>query len=49
MPDTEHRAWTEKEVDGLVFRLLLAAYRSDRKTARFLISNLRAALLRELT
>lgn len=41
--------WTEREVDGLLFHLLQASYRRDDKTARFLIEQLRMALLRELT
>lgn len=44
-----HRPWTEKEVDGLVFRLLQKAYLIDNTRARFLIKHLREELLRELT
>jgi hypothetical protein len=46
---SEQQKWTEGEVDGLVFRLLHAAYRRDNKTCRFLIQQLREELLRELT
>lgn len=45
----EHRKWTEKEVDGMMFRLLQKAYRKDTKACRFLIEHLRGELLKELT
>lgn len=41
--------WTEKEVDGLMLRLLQMAYLKNNKTCRFLIEHLRNELLRELT
>lgn len=43
------RAWTKKEVDGLMFRLLQTAYKSDKTTVHFIIKQLREELLRELT
>lgn len=47
--EVQRRAWTKEEVDGLVFRLLKKAYRTDNKTCRFLNAHLHAELLRELT
>ncbi|OWK41982.1 hypothetical protein FRUB_04060 [Fimbriiglobus ruber] len=44
-----NQKWTEKQVDGLMFRLLQMAYRKDNKTCRFTIEALRAKLLKELT
>jgi hypothetical protein len=46
----DKRYWTEKEVDGLLLRLLQnASYRRDNGTVRFLIEHLRKALIKELT